>query len=349
MVPLLVLVLLALGSVVRPAAGHGRLIDPPSRASAWRFGFKSPPDYNDMQGWCGGRGHQWEVHKGKCGICGDPFEGPREHEFGGKFYTGKRVRRYLAGSEITIKVDLTAPHWGYFEFRVCPSNSRQEVTQQCLHRHVLQRADQGGLKAHPTRFYPSLEAKIFEMRYRLPAGLTCKHCVLQWRYRTGNNPGICKDGSTATGCGAQEEFRACADVAISKTLKKKYKTAVETEPGSAEGALALNATQSADSDTVLDAAIDHYIAEVLANQTSNHNAYRAAVEIDASQLNYFLNFSDPSEDVVLEEVAPVRRLLCGVGLRPELDSGNAGPEREGEMDGEGPRANRTRYRSPAWE
>ena len=26
--------------------GHGRLRDPPSRSSAWREGFKTPPDYN---------------------------------------------------------------------------------------------------------------------------------------------------------------------------------------------------------------------------------------------------------------------------------------------------------------
>lgn len=34
--------------------GHGRLADPPSRASAWRFGFNTPKDYNDNEGFCGG-------------------------------------------------------------------------------------------------------------------------------------------------------------------------------------------------------------------------------------------------------------------------------------------------------
>lgn len=28
------------------AEGHGRLRDPPSRSSAWREGFNTPPDYN---------------------------------------------------------------------------------------------------------------------------------------------------------------------------------------------------------------------------------------------------------------------------------------------------------------
>ena len=35
-------------------SGHGRLLDPVSRASMWRKGFKNPKDYNDAQGFCGG-------------------------------------------------------------------------------------------------------------------------------------------------------------------------------------------------------------------------------------------------------------------------------------------------------
>ena len=35
-------------------AGHGRLLEPVSRASAWRKGYSSPPDYSDSQGFCGG-------------------------------------------------------------------------------------------------------------------------------------------------------------------------------------------------------------------------------------------------------------------------------------------------------
>lgn len=34
--------------------GHGRLIEPPSRASAWRYGFNTPPNYNDHELFCGG-------------------------------------------------------------------------------------------------------------------------------------------------------------------------------------------------------------------------------------------------------------------------------------------------------
>lgn len=45
-------------------------------------------------------------------------------------------------------------------------------------------------------------------------GLECANCVLQWRYIAGNNWGTCPDGTGAVGCGAQEEFRACADINI---------------------------------------------------------------------------------------------------------------------------------------
>ena len=48
----------------------------------------------------------------------------------------------------------------------------------------------------------------------LPDDVTCTQCVIQWKYIAGNNWGICKNGTGAVGCGPQEEFRACADVAI---------------------------------------------------------------------------------------------------------------------------------------
>lgn len=64
------------------------------------------------------------------------------------------------------------------------------------------------------RYYIGSESKVYEMRYLLPPDLTCSQCVLQWRYLAANNWGRCDDGSEAVGCGPQEEFRACADVAI---------------------------------------------------------------------------------------------------------------------------------------
>ncbi len=51
----LVVLLLAIVATVAPlVAGHGILIEPPSRASAWRFGFDTPPNYDDNALSCGG-------------------------------------------------------------------------------------------------------------------------------------------------------------------------------------------------------------------------------------------------------------------------------------------------------
>ena len=76
-----------LGSVVLVAffvigvESHGRLIEPPSRGSMWRYGFDTPRDYNDHECYCGGSGRQWDRNKGKCGICGDPWDSPQVHFF----------------------------------------------------------------------------------------------------------------------------------------------------------------------------------------------------------------------------------------------------------------------------
>lgn len=93
--------------------GHGRLIEPPSRSSAWRFGFNTPHNYNDNELFCGGFAHQVSLG-GKCGVCGDPWDAkePRPNEYGGKYGLGVIVRKYEPGTEITLGVDLTASHLG---------------------------------------------------------------------------------------------------------------------------------------------------------------------------------------------------------------------------------------------
>ena len=55
-------------------SGHARLVEPPSRASMWRYGFDTAHDYQDNEGFCGGFFVQWEVNGGKCGLCGDAWD-----------------------------------------------------------------------------------------------------------------------------------------------------------------------------------------------------------------------------------------------------------------------------------
>ncbi|KAK2165238.1 hypothetical protein LSH36_53g07025 [Paralvinella palmiformis] len=191
--------------------GHGRLIEPPSRASMWRYGYHTTPNYSDNQLFCGGFAVQWNINKGKCGVCGDPWQGPREHEAGGKYATGIIVRRYDVGSTITVIVQITASHLGYFEFRLCPvNNPKIAATWQCLNKYLLQLADGSGTRYYVTRHGPF----NYQINLKLPPGLNCTQCVLQWKYNAGNSWGIDANGKGCRGCGAQEQFYGCSDIAI---------------------------------------------------------------------------------------------------------------------------------------
>lgn len=100
-------------SVIQLCASHGRLIEPPSRASAWRYGFSTPPNYNDHELYCGGFTRQ-QKNGGKCGECGDAYDisPPRPNEYGGRWGQGVVVRKYNPGSDFTLRVELTASHMG---------------------------------------------------------------------------------------------------------------------------------------------------------------------------------------------------------------------------------------------
>ena len=50
---------------------------------------------------------QWEQNGGKCGVCGDRYDGPRDHEIGGKYATGVVVAEYQPGDIIPVTVELT--------------------------------------------------------------------------------------------------------------------------------------------------------------------------------------------------------------------------------------------------
>jgi hypothetical protein len=64
-------------------------------------------------------------------------------------------------------------------------------------------------------FVPNKNNGFFEVRARLPAGVSCSNCILQWRYHAGNNYGQANNGRTCLGCSErQEEFYNCADIEI---------------------------------------------------------------------------------------------------------------------------------------
>jgi len=216
--------LLLLLSFVDTSFAHGRFIEPPSRVSSWRFGGSSPHHHNDHGTNCGGFKRQWQKNGGRCGVCGDPWDlpQPRDGERGGTFGNGKVVRTYAEGQWATVSAQITANHKGFFEFRLCAQN-RTDVpaSESCMNRHVLE------VRGGGTRYMLPSGTGIFSTEVALPKGLTCAHCVLQWRYVGGNNWGICPStGIGETGCGPQEEFRACSDIAITPGGDQKLTSGV---------------------------------------------------------------------------------------------------------------------------
>jgi len=208
----LIPLMLTLGAQVLLVSSHGRFTNPPSRASAWRYGFDTPADYDDNGRNCGGFSYQFERADGKCGICGDPFfDEPKAHEApGGLYATGTIVNSYTAGQVIPIQIEITANHWGHFEFKLCANNDvTQDPTQECFDKTPLltpSGADKWWVPTHDTKFY--------DLEMVLPAGVTCDQCIIQWTYVAGNNWGKADNGTECVGCGPQEHFRACADIEI---------------------------------------------------------------------------------------------------------------------------------------
>ena len=86
--------------------GHGRLVDPVARSSAWRKDLKKFPSYFDDNSMnCGGLGMQIK-NDGKCGICGENFVSKKKFEKGGILYRGHIVKSYSEGQLIDVIVEV---------------------------------------------------------------------------------------------------------------------------------------------------------------------------------------------------------------------------------------------------
>ncbi|XP_072145605.1 uncharacterized protein [Dermacentor andersoni] len=100
-----------------------------------------------------------------------------------------------------------------------PSISRKVIMYTCisvciLSRRALQKSVFYSAEP-PTRYrLPTAANGLYMIQVQLPERLTCEYCVLRWHWRSANNWGDCGDGRMALGCGPQETYRNCADVAI---------------------------------------------------------------------------------------------------------------------------------------
>lgn len=194
--------------------GHGMIIDPVGRSTRWRYNLSAPINFMDNQLYCGGFSNHHKVNKGKCGICGDNYSDkrPRANELGGKFGEGFIVKTYEKGSVTKIKIKITSNHNGFFYFDLCnmdPLKARGIFMEDDICFNNTVRTIEGKAKY----YLPSTEIRMFDVNLQLPY-IQCKHCILRWTYTARNQWAECSDGSFQTGCGPQETFRSCADIAI---------------------------------------------------------------------------------------------------------------------------------------
>jgi hypothetical protein len=122
---------------------------------------------------------QHNIHKGKCGICGDNYgsKTPRPHEIGGKFGQGVITGTFTQGSTIKIIIKITANHKGFFVFDIC-NLDRHKETEECFKEKVFTPKGQNYVLT-------SDDSKEYEVLLKLPDNLFCEHCVLRWTYHTG--------------------------------------------------------------------------------------------------------------------------------------------------------------------
>ena len=87
--------------------------------------------------------------------------------------------------EVGVAIEVTVQHGGWFEFRICPNNDfRVPVTHECLNRNLLSLADGSGYRKY---LHVNDPVGFYNVTLRLPTGLTCTQCVLQWKWHTGKS------------------------------------------------------------------------------------------------------------------------------------------------------------------
>ncbi|XP_046553256.1 uncharacterized protein LOC124262752 [Haliotis rubra] len=197
------------------ANGRARLIEPTMRSSLWRLGDVSVPmNYLDELLNCGGFYEQWQNAGGRCGACGDAYNDViKQNEYPGIYSKQAPIKTIQLGQKLNVTVYTRQNLLGYFEFRLCP---RQDgpvgpSLETCFKTHpplVIE-------ETNSTRYYTGSGREYYDMHLRMPKGLSCDICVLQWKYHTGYRMGRDHNGcKECLGCGQQEEFINCADIRI---------------------------------------------------------------------------------------------------------------------------------------
>ena len=54
------------------------------------------------------------------------------------------ARKYEKNQVVKVRVELTANHMGFFEFRLCPNNNaKKPASQMCLDKNIMRDANSG--------------------------------------------------------------------------------------------------------------------------------------------------------------------------------------------------------------
>ena len=131
-----------------------------------------------------------------------------------------------------MTLEIVANHYGYFELRLCQNDEPMKlVEQECFDKNLLlihgnNFENNSLVPAEESKlldknltdykyFLPSKKTGTYNVSAQLPDGVTCSHCVLQWKYHAGNNFGLTNVDKGCLGCtNRQEEFYNCADIEI---------------------------------------------------------------------------------------------------------------------------------------
>lgn len=78
-----------------------------------------------------------------------------------------------------VQIQIDANHKGFFQFKVCNLDIFKTESEECYENVLLT------LPSGETKYYLEYHLGKHDVTLKLPSGLTCKHCVLQWTYTTG--------------------------------------------------------------------------------------------------------------------------------------------------------------------
>ncbi|GAB4823517.1 hypothetical protein N2152v2_010563 [Parachlorella kessleri] len=214
----------------------------------------------------GALGHGFMFQPAARNYLHDSDNCPHCLQMGGGIYGPAGIQAsYAPGQIIAISLLITAQHGGRHMFHICPST---DVNEACFAANILQRADgtgpftwtptepNSGAALPPSGYQPSgtllgETGQIYTFEYKLPDGLACAACTLQWWWTTTNscdmdgNPFGAKGMTPCTEQGPfPEEFMNCADISIGAGTPTPL-AAVAVVPGAASTQAASATTEPA--------------------------------------------------------------------------------------------------------